>query len=40
MKGLIIDDVHPEIAEELGKHMEVTTNLLPSQQYLSANIIV
>ena len=38
MKGLIIDDVHPEIAEELGKHMEITTKMLPSQEELAAMI--
>ena len=38
MKGLIIDDVHPEIAEELGKHMEIATKMLPSQEELAAMI--
>ena len=38
MKGLIIDDVHASIAEELSKHMEITTKRLPSQEQLEAII--
>lgn len=38
MKGLIIDDVHQSIAEELGKHMEISTKRLPSQEQLAAII--
>lgn len=34
MKCLIIDAVHSAIAEELGKYMEVTTKLLPTQDEL------
>ena len=35
MKCLIIDTVHSAIAEELGKYMEVTTKLLPTQDELA-----
>ena len=38
MKCLIIDDVHASIATELGKHMEVVTKRLPSQEQLAAII--
>ena len=38
MKCLIIDAVHPLIAEELGKYMSVETHLLPSQEELKGLI--
>jgi len=38
MKCLIIDAVHSAIAEELGKYMEVSTKMLPTQDELKALI--
>ena len=38
MKCLIIDVVSPAIAEELGKYMEVTTKILPTQAELAGMI--
>lgn len=38
MKCLIIDAVHSAIAEELGKYMEVSTKMLPTQEELKALI--
>ena len=38
MKCLIIDAVHGAIAEELGKYMEVSTKMLPTQDELKALI--
>ncbi len=35
MKALIIDKVHPIIAEEMGKYMQVDTHLLPTQEELA-----
>lgn len=36
MNCLIIDEVHPLIAQELGKYMNVTTRLLPARDELKA----
>ncbi len=38
MKALIIDAIHPTVAEELGKYMQVDTKMLPTQAELAAII--